>query len=128
MWCVGRGVSYRCVNNADQELQDHVATGGLKKGTTKHLFSDKPPWRHGYCLRAPSDLPVRLPAQPRPTRCGVSTAIGKGNNADPDFTNEEVLTVYVFGLINRCDAPSHSQPLIRISNTITKAALALCGR
>ncbi len=32
------------------------------------------PWRHGHCLRAPSDLPVHLPALQRPTCRGGPAA------------------------------------------------------
>ncbi|MCS3711876.1 hypothetical protein GGP61_003511 [Salinibacter ruber] len=44
------------------------------------------------------DLPVHLPALPRPARRGRQW---QSNNDQPDFTDEEVLTIHVFGLIKK---------------------------
>jgi hypothetical protein len=83
-------------------LKNHVAAGGLKKGATKHL-SDKPPlatWT--LLLRLFGSTCSSVSA--RTCRFGGRLAAAvqrQSNNANPTFTDEEVLTVYVFGLIKK---------------------------
>jgi hypothetical protein len=86
---------------------NHVAAGGLKKGATKHL-SDKPPL--ATWTLPPSPLGSTCPsAGARTCRFGgrlAAAAQRQSNNSDPDFTDEEVLTIYVFGLIKRTSGES----------------------
>jgi len=82
--------------DANQGLKNHVAAGGLKKDASniqKAALGD---------MDTASTL-VRIYLFICSCYRGrlAAAAQRQSNNADPDFTDEEVLTVYVFGLIKK---------------------------
>ncbi len=97
-----RTISEPAIVQLTQGLKNHIAAGGLKKGATKHL-SAKPPLETWTLLLHLFGSTCSC-ASARTCRFGgrlAAAAQRQSNNSGPEFTDEEVLTIYVFGPVEK---------------------------
>ncbi len=102
-----RTISEPAIVQLTQGLKNHIAAGGLKKGATKHL-SAKPPLET-WTLLLHLFGSTCSSASARTCRFGgrlAAAAQRQSNNSGPEFTDEEVLTIYLFGLFKKRETVS----------------------